>query len=154
MTRAKVEREVAAAVLGGDQPVPKLLRAGLITVARVRERLHEALESAFERSGTRDYVWTALPRGGKLIVHLRAYQGGSHKRVPLITLVRARSGKRDTAFGVEVDVNMRAPRPAGSVELLTERLGSDATAIVRSMLAIERARKQCYALAEEVTRWL
>lgn len=144
MTRAKVEREVAAAVLAGTDPAVELLRNGLRTLAAVRHELRTALTAAFKRKGTRDYVWTKLPHGGKLLVHLRygAHTSAGMPR-PLVTVVRARSGKKAAAHGID-----------NAVGLLTDRLGSNVVAINSALLAIERARRQCYALAEESTRWL
>lgn len=155
MTRAKVEREVAAAVLGGDQPVPQLLRAGLETLQQVRRLLAEPITAALERDGVRDYVWTGLPRGGKLLVHLRDRTRSQGNRGPIVTIARARSGKREFACNLDTEWRPgRAKSTVGAIDLLTERLGTDVSGIVLTMLAVERARKQCYALAEEATRWL
>lgn len=147
--RVNLEREVAAAVLGGGkgtEPVLQLFTKGLRNFREVRSRLwngglREASGSLKEAHAGRLYVRAALRRGASVRIHF-VDRSPSGATALLLTIERP-NGAPVELFDVP---------PAASE--LTRRVGTDVAAAVRVVLAIERARKRCYELCEEATRWL
>lgn len=147
--RANLEREIAASVIGGGagtEPVELLLRKGLHNFREVRNRLwaswlHEALISLQAAKAGREYIRVALKRGASARLHLLARSGTG--ATPLLVTVERSRGAPLLFFDVV---------PAATD--LAARVGTDAHAVVRVVLAIERARKRCYDLCEEARRWI
>ena len=153
--KANLRREVAVAALSGGtgtEPVEALVRKGLANYRDVRLSLGkcglvEAVRDLRKSKAGRDYVRVALRRGATAHIHLTlksTYPDGSvaSNPAPLVTIHPARGASR------------RHMDAASAAKELAERAGTDIDAALRIVLGIERARKRCYELCEEATRWL
>jgi len=155
--RKNLEREIAAAALGGGtgaEPVLALVTKGLDVLRGTRLTLRAAglkdgLGAVRSSKTGRDYVRVALPRGVTARFHLtptepRLINGNvvAGHMVPLLTILPVQ-GKPRLYFDV----------PPAAKEL-SRRAGTDVEAATRILLGLERARRRCYELAEEATRWL
>lgn len=151
--RVNLQREVAAAALGGGrgtEPILVLVTKGFEVFRGVRNTLRDAglkagvwsLRASKTKVG-RDYVRVALPRGVTARLHLTPSPPlGTEHMVPLLTVIPVQ-GKPRLYFDV----------PTAATEL-ARRAGTDVEAATRILLGLERARRRCYELAEEATRWL
>jgi len=151
--KASLRREVAVAALSGGtgtEPVEALLRKGFGNYRDVRRNLGScgltaALSDLRANKAGRDYVRVALRRGATARIHLapvRPHTNGPIGHIPLVTIIPARGAER------------RHMDAASAAMELAERAGTDVEAALRIVLGIERARKRCYELCEEATRWL
>lgn len=153
--KANLRREVAVAALGGgtgSEPVEALLRKGFGNYRDVRRSLDNcglsmAIRDMRKSKSGRDYVRVSLRRGATAHIHLavRSYHSDGtmdHKQLPLVTVIPARGGER------------RHMDAAAAAKDLAERAGTDVEAALRIVLGIERARKRCYEICEEASRWL
>jgi hypothetical protein len=154
--RKNLEREIAAAALGGGQgtePILALVTTGLDVLRGTRLTLRAAglkdgLGAVRSSKTGRDYVRVALPRGVTARFHLTPPEPTlingrvAGHMVPLLTILPVQ-GKPRLYFDV----------PPAAKEL-ARRAGTDVEAASRILLGLERARRRCYELAEEATRWL
>jgi len=153
--KANLRREVAVAALSGgtgSEPVEALLRKGLGNYRDVRLSLGkcgliEAVRDLRRSKAGRDYIRVALRRGATVHIHLAlksAYPDGTFdtKPTPLVTIHPARGASRR-----HMDAGLAAKE-------LAHRAGTDVDVALRIVLGIERARKRCYELCEEASRWL
>jgi len=155
--RANLQREIVAATLGGAgggaavlAPITKGLGVFRDTRASLRDAgLLAGIAMRASKTG-REYVRVALPRGVMARLHLTPShsQGGvkpgrpEHMLVPLLTVVPVQGEPRKF-----FDVRTAAAD-------LARRAGTNVEAATRILLGIERARRRCYELSEEATRWL
>lgn len=153
--KANLRREVAAAALSGgtgSEPVEALLRKGFANYRDVRRALDncglgQAVRDLRTSKSGRDYVRISLRRGATAHIHLALrswYKDGTvaSQQMPLVTIIPARGADR------------RHMDAASAAKELAERAGTDVEAALRIVLGIERARKRCYELCEEASRWL
>lgn len=153
--KANLRREVAAAALSGGtgiEPVEVLLRKGFANYRDVRRSLDncglsQAIRDMRKSKSGRDYVRISLRRGATAHIHLALrswYADGTvdQKQLPLVTIIPVRGAER------------RHMDAASAAKELAERAGTDVEAALRIVLGIERARKRCYELCEEASRWL
>lgn len=150
--RANLQREIAAAAIGGgsgQEPVHALITRGLSVLRDARRLLRDAglsaaLAALRDAKAGRAYVRVALPRGAHARLALQPpdfgrINGGPR---PLVTVYPARGNPR-ASFDV----------PQAALDL-TRLCGTDVEAATRVLLGLERARRRCYELSEEGTRWL
>lgn len=148
MARGRIKKAMALAVLGGHVPSERLILDGLNVLVETRKRLELAgLAAGLDRGDTRGYVRTQLSRKRKVHIHLdprveRRPTGTAKGPPPLVTIVR-QSGRKEPYRAIGEAKNA-----------LTRMLRNNVDDTVRVVLAIERARRQCYHLSEEATRWL
>jgi len=153
--KANLRREIAVAALSGgsgSEPVEALVLKGLSNYRDVRRSLGgcgliEAVRDLRKSKAGRDYVRVALRRGASAHVHLSPrdwYQDGTigNKAMPLVTIHPVRG------------VSRRHMDATPAAKELAERAGADVEVALRIVLGIERARKRCYELCEEASRWL
>ena len=153
--KANLRREVAAAALGGgtgSEPVETLLRKGFANYRDVRRTLDncglsQAIRDMRKSKSGRDYVRISLRRGATAHIHLALrswYADGTmaSQQLPLVTIIPVRGADR------------RHMDAASAAKELAERAGTDVEAALRIVLGIERARKRCYEICEEASRWL
>lgn len=153
--KASLRREVAVAALSGGtgtEPVEALLRKGLSNYRDARRSLDNcglslAIRDMRRSKSGRDYVRVSLRRGATAHIHLAlrsSYADGTfdQKQQPLVTIIPAHGANR------------RHMDAASAAKELAERAGTDVEAALRIVLGIERARKRCYELCEEASRWL
>lgn len=146
--RKNLEREIAAAALGGGsgrEAAKPLIAKGLVAYRTARLGLRNAgLEEALLRAppGRRDYVRVRLPRGASVRLHLAPTGTGATRPMPLLTVF-----SRDGGMALYME-------PTAAAGELARRAGTDIETIVRVVLGIERARRRLYELCEEGTRWL
>lgn len=153
--KANLQREMAAAALSGGtggEPIGQLIRKGLdnyrdVRLALGRCGLAEAVRDLRKAKAGRDYVRVALRRGVTVQIHLAPrgwYKDGSWDQKPmgLVTVLP------------RVGLYRRYMDPAAASTELAARAGTDVEVALRIVLGIERARKRCYELCEEATRWL
>lgn len=152
--KKRVEAEMAVAALSGDNAtVVQMIEHGLRSFEGARRKLDTMTSAVLaSASARRRYVAAGLPYGAKLVLPLgdtesrqRMRSDGTtfsnSTRSALIKLTR-RSGRAEQAF----DVHQAAL-------WLADRVKGNPDAAVRVLMAIERARRQMFALAEEGTRW-
>lgn len=153
--KASLRREVAVAALSGgtgSEPVEALLRKGFGNYRDVRRSLDscglsQAVRDMRKSRAGRDYIRISLRRGATAHIHLalRSWHADGtidSRQLPLVTIIPVR--------GAEHRYMDAAAAAAG----LAVRAGTDVEAALRIVLGIERARKRCYELCEEATRWL
>lgn len=150
--RKNLEREVVAATLSGGQgtePILALVTKGLDVLRSTRRTLRdagltEALSALRSAKAGRSYVRAALPRGAHARFHLTARDPGRINGFAfgLVTVHPARGATR---------THHDVPPAAADLARL---VGTDVEAATRILLGLERARRRCYELAEEATRWL
>ena len=154
--RKNLEREVVAATLSGGQgtePILALVTKGLDVLRSTRRTLRdagltEALSALRSAKAGRSYVRAALPRGAHARFHLTARDPGRINgfafglALALVTVHSARGATR---------THHDVPPAAADLARL---VGTDVEAATRILLGLERARRRCYELAEEATRWL
>lgn len=153
--KANLRREVAAAALSGgtgSEPVEALLRKGFGKYRDVRRSLDncglsQAVRDMRKSKAGRDYIRISLRRGAAAHIHLALrswYADGTldARQLPLVTVIPARGAEH------------RYMDAAAAAAELAARAGTDVEAALRIVLGIERARKRCYELCEEASRWL
>lgn len=145
-SKVRLEREIVLSALSGaagNAPVHDLIRKGLENFRRIRYEnrlsISAALDALRKSKTGRDYVQIGLPRGATARLPL-----GSEldRQSPLVIVLRSR--------GSTVSIG-----DAGfAAAWLAQRVGTNVEAAMKLLLGIERARKRCYELCEEATRWL
>lgn len=138
-SKVKIERGMAVRTLADQTPAEDLIESGIRAFRGVRQECQGlGLGPAVKARGARSsYVATKLPFGAKLKLPL-------HPGDPLGHLT-LRTGSV---------TSWEAHHYIYLVKELSRRVGSNVDAVVRLLEAIERARRQCFTLCEEATRWL
>lgn len=146
MSRKKhLEEQLALEALGDDQAVERIYLAGLRTLASLRDSLDEAVHAALEKRNKRSYyVLCKLPGGVRLQFFLQhlAYTNEKFLQNPLVQRTTRRGGCAQSTS------------PEICARILAETTKNDVRRAVKIVDALERARRQLFALAEESTRWL
>lgn len=143
--KARVEREMAVAALSGsDEQIRELIEGGLRSFVGVRSTCYSMMKSVLAVAHKRrHYVATRLPYGANLKILLYAPSSTfpAGREVPIIEITLRSGGTASTQDAMSAS------------GMLTERIRGNPAAAVKVLLAIERARRQVLALAEEGTRW-
>ena len=138
-----------AALSGAPASVPELIHRALLAFVGVRNACDSMTRGLLAGgSARRAYVAARLPYGAKLRLPLGAYG-----------LRTNRHGRKERHHAALVRITMRTGTTQETqdtktaAQMLAARVEANPDAAVRILMAIERARKQVLALAEENTRW-
>jgi hypothetical protein len=145
----KIERELALHILAGkDEPGRELITKGMEVFCGVRATLKNEVHAAlsFAGNGWRGYIQTELHTGARVRLFLDATSTPKGAQALLKTITK--SGKESTYGPIAAGSKL----PIGAINELVKRSCGKSDSIDNILRAIERARLQCYRLAEESTR--